>query len=294
MATVFIAHDLKHDRRVALKVLRAELAQALGPERFLREIRIAARLDHPHILALFDSGDADGFLYYVMPLVDGESLRERLTRERQLPIGDALRLAAQVVDSLAYAHKQGVVHRDIKPENILLSGGYAKVADFGIALAAGPSDSKLTQTGLALGTPAYMSPEQMMGDAELDGRSDLYSLGCVLYEMLAGAPPFAGANAQALMAKRFTEDAPRVTTQRTAVPPMVELVLARALARGGPPWRTASQRSCALVWKKHGEGQQCGPAVGSATLPYLVALSAFGQFTTTARCVGSRCTYVAM
>ena len=154
-----------------------------------------------------------------------------MTREGQLPIGDALRLAAQVADALAYAHKQGVVHRDIKPENILLSGGHAKLADFGIALAADPTHAKLTQTGLAIGTPAYMSPEQVLGDAELDGRSDLYSLGCVLYEMLAGVPPFAGANAQALMAKRFTEDAPHVTMQRPTVPPMVDLVLARALAR---------------------------------------------------------------
>ncbi len=231
MATVYLATDVKHDRQVALKVLRAELAQALGPERFLREIKIAARLEHPHILALFDSGDADGMLYYVMPFVDGESLRDRMTREGQLPLADALRLTAQVADALAYAHAKGVVHRDIKPENILLSGGHAKVADFGIALAAGPSDAKLTQTGFALGTPTYMSPEQMLGDAELDGRSDLYSLGCVLFEMLSGAPPFAGANAQALMAKRLTEDAPRVTTQRTTVPPMVDLVLARALAR---------------------------------------------------------------
>ena len=161
----------------------------MGPERFLREIKIAARLDHPHILALHDSGDADGLLYYVMPFVDGESLRDRITREGQLPLGDALRLTVQVAEALAYAHAKGVVHRDIKPENILLSGGHAKVADFGIALAAGPSDSKLTQAGFTLGTPTYRSPEQMMGDAELDGRSDLYSLGCVLYEMLAGAPP---------------------------------------------------------------------------------------------------------
>ncbi len=166
-----------------------------------------------------------------MPFVDGESLRDRMTREGQLPLADALRLTAQVADALAYAHAQGVVHRDIKPENILLSGGYAKVADFGIALAATSRDPKLTQTGFALGTPTYMSPEQMLGDAELDGRSDLYSLGCVLFEMLSGAPPFAGANAQALMAKRLTEDAPRVTMQRATEPPMVDLVLARALAR---------------------------------------------------------------
>ncbi|MDA1091966.1 MAG: protein kinase [Acidobacteria bacterium] len=231
MATVFLATDLRHDRRVALKVLRAGLAQALGPERFLREIRIAARLDHPHILALYDSGDAEGLLYYVMPFVDGESLRDRLTRERQLPIGDALRLAAQVADALAYAHKQGIVHRDIKPENILLSGGHAKVADFGIALAAGGADGNLTQTGTAIGTPTYMSPEQVVGSADLDGRSDLYSLGCVLFEMLAGSAPFGGANVQSVLARRFSEEAPRVASLRTSVPAMVDLVLARALAR---------------------------------------------------------------
>jgi tRNA A-37 threonylcarbamoyl transferase component Bud32/tetratricopeptide (TPR) repeat protein len=230
MATVYLAHDLKHDRSVALKVLRAELAQALGADRFLREIRIAARLEHPHILALFDSGDAGGFLYYVMPFVDGESLRERMTRDGPLPISDALRMAAEVADALSYAHARGVVHRDIKPENVLLSGGHAKLADFGIAIADGSSDGKLTQTGVILGTPAYMSPEQLVGDETVDGRSDLYSLACVLFEMLAGEPPFAGANPQALMARRFTEDAPRVVTRRAAVPLMVDMLLARALA----------------------------------------------------------------
>ena len=224
MATVYLCDDLKHDRKVALKLLKLELAAVLGAERFLQEIKTTAALQHPHILPLFDSGDADGFLYYVMPFVAGESLRDRMTRDGQLPLGDALRLTAQAAEALAYAHTKGVVHRDIKPENILVSGGHAKVADFGIALAAGPSDRKLTQTGFALGTPAYMSPEQTLGDAELDGRSDLYSLGCVLYEMLAGAPPFAGANALSAMAKRFTEDAPRVTTQRATMPPMVDLL----------------------------------------------------------------------
>ena len=248
MATVFLATDVRHDRRVALKVIRAEVAELLGPERFLREIRIAARLDHPNILALYDSGDAGGLLYYVMPYVDGESLRDRMTREGQLPIGDALRLAAQVADALAYAHKHGVIHRDIKPENILLSGGHAKLADFGIALAADPTHAKLTQTGLAIGTPAYMSPEQVLGEADLDGRSDLYSLGCVLFEMLAGAAPFSGPNAQAVMARRFSEEAPRVATLRSSVPAMVDLVLARALARD-PAERhaTVSEFGAALI-----------------------------------------------
>ena len=262
MATVYLATDVKHDRRVALKVLRAELAQALGAERFLREIRIAARLDHPHILALFDSGDADGVLYYVMPFVDGESLRDRMTRDGQLPLGDALRLAAQVADALAYAHAKGVVHRDIKPENILISGGYAKVADFGIALAATSSDAKLTQAGFALGTPTYMSPEQMMGEADLDGRSDLYSLGCVLFEMLAGAAPFTGVNAQALMAKRFTEDAPRLVTMRASVPWMIELVVARALARD-PAERhaTISEFGAALLAEISGSSVTATPVI---------------------------------
>ena len=239
MATVYLARDEKHDRQVALKVLRAELAEALGAERFLREIRIAARLEHPHILALFDSGAADGLLYYVMPYVDGGSLRDRMAREGPLPLRDVLRIGAQVADALAHAHGLGVVHRDIKPENILLSGGHAKVADFGIALATGPSDSRLTQVGLAMGAPAYMSPEQIVGEADLDGRSDLYSLGCVLFEMLAGSAPFAGANAQALMAQRFMHDAPRVASVCASVPPMIDLLLARALARD-PAERHAS------------------------------------------------------
>ena len=231
MARVYLARDLKHDRQVALKVLRAELAMALGPERFLREIKIAARLDHPHILALHDSGDADGFLYYVMPFVDGESLRDRMTREGQLPLGDALRLVAQVADALTYAHAKGVVHRDIKPENILLSGGYAKLADFGIALAAGPSDHKLTQTGLALGTPAYMSPEQAAGERELGPSSDVYALASILYELLTGEMPFTGATMQAILVKRLTQDAPRARARRGDIPMDCDAAIARALAR---------------------------------------------------------------
>src|SRR5262245_36692762 len=194
MATVFLAEDLRHHRRVAIKVLKPELTALLGPERFLREIEIAARLQHPHILGLLDSGEAQGLLYYVMPYVEGESLRERLNRELQLPLDDALRLAREAAEALDYAHREGVVHRDIKPENVLLDAGHAMVADFGIARAVwAAGETKLTTTGTVIGTPTYMSPEQVMGGRELDGRSDVYSLGCVLYEMLAGVPPFTGA-----------------------------------------------------------------------------------------------------
>ena len=199
-ATVWLATDLRHDRPVALKVLNPELAAAVGPERFLHEIRTTARLTHPHILPLLDSGEADGFLYCAMPYVAGESLRARLEKEKQLPLDGALRIAREVADALSYAHAQGVVHRDIKPENILLESGHAVVADFGIARAIDVAGgTRLTETGIALGTPAYMSPEQASGDRDLDGRSDLYSLGCVLYELLAGVPPFSGPTAESLL-----------------------------------------------------------------------------------------------
>jgi len=232
MATVYLAEDLKHRRQVAIKVLRPDLAAALGPERFLREIEIAARLDHPHILPLYDSGDADGFLYYVMPFVEGESLRDRLAREKQLPMDDALQIAREVADALSYAHKRDVVHRDIKPENILLAGDHARVADFGIARAITEAGGgRLTETGLAIGTPTYMSPEQAAGSRDLDGRSDLYSLGCVLYEMLAGEPPFTGATVESVVHQHLTAEPPPVTTLRPAVPPQVVAALARVLAK---------------------------------------------------------------
>jgi serine/threonine protein kinase len=195
MATVYLAYDLKHERRVALKVLKPELAAVIGAQRFLGEIKTTANLQHAHILSLFDSGEVEGTVFYVMPFVDGESLRDRLERERQLPIADAVRLAREVADALSYAHSHGVIHRDIKPENILLQGGHALVADFGIALAASKTGgNRLTETGMSLGTPAYMSPEQAMGERTLDARTDIYALGCVLYEMLVGsrrspAPP---------------------------------------------------------------------------------------------------------
>jgi serine/threonine-protein kinase len=232
MATVYLAEDLKHRRRVAVKVLKPELAASIGAERFLREIETTANLRHPHILPLYDSGDADGFLFYVMPLVEGETLRARLTRERQLPIDDALRIAREVADALSYAHARGVIHRDIKPENILLESGHAVVADFGIARAvrAAGGDS-LTLTGMSIGTPMYMSPEQATGDPDLDGRSDLYSLACVLFEMLAGQPPFTGPTAEAITRQHLVADPPPVTNLRPAVPAAVMSTLQRALAK---------------------------------------------------------------
>src|SRR5690242_11570734 len=231
-ATVVLAHDLRHDRAAAIKVLHPELAAAVGPERFLREIQFAARLDHPHIVPLHDSGEADGLLYFVMPYVVGESLRDRLDRERQLPIADALGIAGDVADALGYAHGLGVVHRDIKPENILLADGRALVADFGIARAitAGGTE-RLTETGIALGTPAYMSPEQATEDGEVDGRSDVYALGCVVYEMLAGTPPFTGPTAQAILARHAVDPVAPIRTVRDTLAESIEAAVLKALAK---------------------------------------------------------------
>src|SRR5438477_519884 len=232
MATVYLARDLKHGRAVAIKVLRPEIAAALGPERFLREIEVAARLTHPHILPLHDSGEAAGFLYYVMPYIESESLRDRLEREGQLPLEEALRITREVASALAYAHNHDVVHRDIKPENILLSGGEAVVADFGIARAITQAGGRgLTETGIPVGTPAYMSPEQASGGGPIDGRSDVYSLACVLYEMLAGEPPYTGPSAQVVIAKRFTDPVPSVRRLRETIPPAVDAAIMRALAK---------------------------------------------------------------
>jgi tetratricopeptide (TPR) repeat protein len=232
MAQVFLAHDLKLDRPVALKVLRPDLAAVLGGERFLREITLAAKLEHPHILGIHDSGEADGLLYYVMPYVEGESLRGRLAREKQLPLDDALQISREVADALSYAHSRGVIHRDIKPENILLEGGHAVVADFGIARAIDAAGGdRLTETGVTLGTPAYMSPEQAAGSRDLDGRSDLYSLGCVLYEMLAGQPPFAGPTLESVIHQHLTAEPPSITVIRPAVPGWVAAALTRSLAK---------------------------------------------------------------
>jgi serine/threonine protein kinase/tetratricopeptide (TPR) repeat protein len=231
MALVYLAEDLKHRRKVAVKVLKPEVAAAVGKDRFLREITTTANLHHPHILPLYDSGERDGFLFYVMPFVEGESLRDRVAREKQLPVPEALRLALEVADALSYAHSRGVIHRDIKPANILLESGHAVVADFGIARALDAAGGdRLTETGLAVGTPAYMSPEQAAG-ADVDARSDLYSLGCVLYEMLAGQPPFIGPTAESVVRQHLVAYAPPITQLRPAVPPEITALLARALAK---------------------------------------------------------------
>jgi eukaryotic-like serine/threonine-protein kinase len=249
MATVFLAHDLKHHRSVAVKVLKPELTQLVGAERFLREIELTARLDHPHILPLLDSGDADGWLYYVMPYVEGESLRDRLNREKQLPLDDALQISREVADALSYAHSHGVVHRDIKPENILLGGGHARVADFGIARAITAAGvTEITTAGLAVGTPAYMSPEQAAGEKDLDGRSDVYSLACVLYEMLAGQPPFTGPTIESVVHQHLAAPPPSVRTVRSGVSSTLERAIARALAKTpADRHRTADQFAASLT-----------------------------------------------
>jgi serine/threonine-protein kinase len=232
MATVYLAQDRRHDRRVAVKVLRPELAAVIGAERFLAEIKTTANLQHPHILPLFDSGAADSFLFYVMPYIEGESLRDRLARETQLPIPDAVRIATEVASALDYAHRHGVIHRDIKPENILLHDGRALIADFGIALAASKAGgARMTETGMSLGTPTYMSPEQAMGEREVTARSDVYALGCVLYEMLIGEPPFTGPTAQSIVAKVMTEKPAPLIPRRDRIPPHVEEAALTALEK---------------------------------------------------------------
>jgi len=231
MATVYLADDLRHGRKVAIKVLRPELAAVIGAERFLAEIRLTANLQHPHILPLFDSGAADGLLFYVMPFVEGISLRERMAREKQLPIAEAVRIAGEIAAALDYAHRHGIIHRDIKPENILLHDGTALVADFGIALAASKAGTRMTETGMSLGTPQYMSPEQAMGERELDARSDVYALGCVTYEMLTGEPPFNGPTAQAIVAKVMTAEPAEATSLRKTIPPHVGEAVRTALQK---------------------------------------------------------------
>jgi serine/threonine-protein kinase len=230
MARVYLAHDAKHDREVAIKVLRDDLAASIGAERFLAEIKTTAKLNHPHILPLHDSGEANGYLYYVMPFVDGETLRERLTREGRMSVDDALSIAREVADALSYAHGHGVVHRDIKPENIFLAGGHALVSDFGIARAASVGTTRITSVGMALGTPAYMSPEQAVGE-DVDGRADQYALASVLYEMLAGEAPFNGPTLESILVQRFTQAPPKVSVKRPEVPRSVESAVSTAMAR---------------------------------------------------------------
>jgi serine/threonine-protein kinase len=270
MATVYLAEDLRHERQVAIKVLRPELAAVIGAERFVREIKTIAALQHPHILGLIDSGEVNGTAYYVMPYVEGESLRDRLTREQQLPVADAVRLATEVADALDYAHRHGVIHRDIKPENILLHDGHALVADFGIALAVSSAgvSSRMTETGMSLGTPTYMSPEQAMGEREITARSDVYALGCVAYEMLTVEPPFTGATAQAIVARMMTEAPRPLTTQRRTVPPQVEAAVLTALEKL-PADRFASARefSEALRGKGGTLATTAARGVGPGTAP---------------------------
>ncbi len=276
MATVFLGRDLRHDRPVAIKVLHPELGVSLGGDRFLREIQLCARLQHPHILTVHDSGEVPGnasaspLLWFTMPYIEGESLRDRLRREKQLPVDDALRITRETADALDYAHRHGVIHRDIKPENILLSDGHALVADFGIgkALGAATAAEKLTETGMVVGTPAYMSPEQASGERELDGRTDVYSFGAALYEMLAGEPPYTGATAQQIIVKRFTDPVPSVRSARPSVSEAVDQAIRKALAPvAADRYASAAEFAAAL----RGDGQARDPAppavVGTAQSP---------------------------
>jgi len=266
MATVYRARDTRHARWVAVKVMHPELAASLGADRFLREIRIAASLSHPHILPLFDSGVTDGMLYYVMPFVEGESLRDRLRRDRQLPVDEALHLAREVAGALGHAHSLGIVHRDVKPENILLAGGHALVADFGIARAVDEAGGAgITGSGMAIGTPAYMSPEQAAADPAVDARSDQYGLACVLYEMLGGEPPYAGATPQAMLARRLTDPVPSLRALRDTVTETVETAVRRALARS-PADRFATMTAFAEALSRS-EAEQAPPR-SIAVLPF--------------------------
>src|SRR5512134_1583729 len=243
MATVYLAEDLKHHRKVAVKVLRPELAGALGPDRFVREIEIAAQLQHPHILAVYDSGEADGFLYYVMPFVEGESLRARLKRDGAFPLHEAVRILSEVSDALAYAHKRGVVHRDIKPDNVMLSGRHAAVTDFGVAKAvSAAAGNTLTTVGVTLGTPAYMAPEQAVGDVDIDHRVDIYALGTLAYEMLTGAPPFARPNAQSMLSAQVLERPQDIAERRPGTPPGLSALIMRCLEKDrNDRWQTTGE-----------------------------------------------------
>jgi eukaryotic-like serine/threonine-protein kinase len=278
MATVYLAEDVRHHRKVAIKVLHPELSAVLGPDRFLKEIELTASLQHPHILPLFDSGSEDGKLWYAMPFIDGETLRARLARENQLPIADAVRIATEAADALDYAHRRGVVHRDIKPENILLHDGHALVADFGIALAVEQAGgSRMTQTGLSLGTPAYMAPEQAMGARSVDARADIYALGAVTYEMLAGEPPFTGPNAQAILAQVITAEPRSLALQRKSVPASIDAAVRTALEKL-PADRFASAKEFADALARPAESVRVPAAdpAGRRRRPSWWALAAMG------------------
>jgi len=280
MAIVYLAHDLKHNRKVALKVLRPEVAQTIGAERFLREIETTANLRHPHILPLYDSGQVRDYLFYVMPFVEGESLRDRMNREKQLPMDDALPIAREVAEALGYAHSRGVIHRDIKPENIMLESGHAVVADFGIARAVDAAGGdRLTETGLSVGTPTYMSPEQAAGERELDGRSDLYGLGCVLYEMLAGQPPFTGPTVESVIHQHLTAPSPPVTQFRPAVPPEITGALQRALAKTpADRFNSVARFADALGATQPGAGHVAKPAGRTTSRRWAILAAAVAAF----------------
>jgi len=271
MATVYLARDTNHDRPVALKVLHPELAESLGAERFQREIRVAASLQHPHILSVHDSGTTDGYLWFTMPFVEGESLRDRLSRERQLPVADALRITREVALALDYAHRHGVIHRDIKPENILLIDSQAMVADFGIARALGGATENLTSTGTIIGTPAYMSPEQASGDRAIDGRTDIYSLGCLLYEMLAGEPPFSAPTAQALIARVITESPRPLQTVRSTVSRLLAAAVEQAMAKS-PADRPATAADFARLLESTASMPAAALPAAPRRLPWWVAI----------------------
>jgi eukaryotic-like serine/threonine-protein kinase len=278
MATVYLAEDLRHHREVAIKVLRPELAAVIGAERFVREIKTIASLQHPHILGLIDSGEVDGLAYYVMPFVEGESLRARLLREKQLPVADAVRFAREVASALDYAHRHGVIHRDIKPENILLHDGQALVVDFGIALAASTAGgTRMTETGMTVGTPHYMSPEQAMGEREISARSDVYALGAVTYEMLAGEPPFTGPTAQAIVAKVMTTDPVPLVTHRRNVPPQVDAAVITALQKvPADRFQSAAEFAAALESPARWPARVAGPRARSRQIGLGVALALMG------------------
>jgi eukaryotic-like serine/threonine-protein kinase len=280
MATVYLAHDLKHDRKVAIKVLKPELAAVLGADRFIVEIKTTAALQHPHILPLFDSGTAEGQLFYVMPYIQGETIREKLNRETQFGVDEAVRIAREIADALDYAHRHGVIHRDIKPENILLHDGRAMVMDFGIALAvSAAAGGRMTETGLSLGTPHYMSPEQATAEKEITGRSDVYSLATVLYEMLTGNPPFTGAAAQQIIMKIITESAEPVTKYRKSVPANIAAALDKALEKlPADRFENAKAFSDALATRSYSHATTAG--IGATAAPAsrrarLIALAAW-------------------